>query len=123
MRILSRFIIGSVIFLSFLLSASVGYAGPLDETRCCFVPERNSDGTIKRSTTVINAYKRIWPCPVTHLTSGSCVGWSINHNVPLACGGKDEVSNLTWMRNDAKKIQDSYERIVFGGHNMSAGCP
>ena len=106
-----------------IFAAKDSQAGPLDETRCCITPIRNADGTIKRSTTVINAYKRIWPCPSTHLTTGSCPGWALNHAVPLSCGGKDEVSNLLWMRDDAKKIQDSYERIIFGGHNMSPGCP
>lgn len=98
-------------------------AGPLDETRCCVTPARNADGAIKRSSSVVAAFKRIWPCPSTHLPAGPCPGYKINHAIPLACGGKDEVSNLIWMRDDAKKIQDSYERIIFGGHNMSPGCP
>jgi len=98
-------------------------AGPLDETRCCITPLRNADGSIYRRSAVAAAYKRIWPCPSTHEKYGPCPGWSVNHAVPLACGGKDEVSNMLWMRNDAKKIQDSYERIIFGGHNISPGCP
>lgn len=111
------------LILIFLILVVPAFAGPLDETRCCVTPSRNADGSIKRSSTVITAYRRFWPCPSTNLHSGPCPGWAINHSIPLACGGKDEVSNMLWMRDDAKKIQDSYERVIFGGHNMSPGCP
>ena len=58
---------------------------------------RDADGSIRRSTKVINAFKKIWPCPSTGKTYGSCPGWAIDHTVPLTCGGRDVVWNLGWM--------------------------
>jgi len=78
----------------------------------CGSPERKSDGKIKRSASVLSAYAKIHPCPSTGLYIPSCPGWALNHKTPLACGGCDNVTNLMWMRNDAKKIVDGYERKI-----------
>lgn len=70
---------------------------PLKEYRQCGVPPRTSTGIIKRSSTVLAHYKKYHPCPVTGLSTGSCLGWQINHVIPLASGGCDAVSNLMWL--------------------------
>lgn len=75
---------------------------PTKEYRQCGAPPRDKDGRIKRSSAVINAYRRIHPCPVTGLTTGACPGWQINHVIPLASGGCDSVSNMVWMPNQIK---------------------
>ena len=86
---------------------------PLVETRYCGAPKRDANGTIIRRADVIYAYRKAHPCPSTgKLGMGTCSGWALNHNMPLACGGCDAVSNLSWMRLDAKKIVDSYERKI-----------
>jgi len=90
---------------------------PLIEYRYSGAPVRNADGSIKRSSSVIAAYRKVHPCPSTGLRTGACPNWALNHVVPLACGGYDAVSNLVWMRLDAKKIVDGYER------KMSAATP
>ena len=95
-----------------LLFCTATFAGQFDETRYCGAPARNADGTIYRSHTVMSAYRKAHPCPATGLYKGACPGWALNHSVPLACGGCDAVSNLMWMRNDAKLIVDSYERKI-----------
>jgi hypothetical protein len=83
------------------------------ETRYCGTPKRDANGRIIRRSAVITAYKKIHPCPSTGLYgSGACPDYSLNHNMPLACGGCDSVSNLMYMRNDAKKIVDGYEREI-----------
>lgn len=81
---------------------------PLKEYRQCGAPPRNADGTIKRSTTVINTYKRLHPCPVTGSTTGACPGWQINHVIPLASGGCDAVSNMMWLPNQIKTCTADY---------------
>ena len=83
------------------------------ETRYGGAPKRDANGRIIRRAAVIAAYKKIHPCPSTGLYGpGACPGWALNHDKPLACGGRDAVSNLSYMRNDAKKIVDSYERQI-----------
>lgn len=73
---------------------------------------RNPDGTIHRSAAVISAFRKTHPCPSTGFTTGACPGWAINHNCPIACGCVDAVWNMSWMRNDVKKIVDGYERKI-----------
>ena len=75
-------------------------------------PIRNTDGSIHRDWKVISEYRKLHPCPSTGLTTGACPNWALNHNCPIACGCRDTVWNLTWMRNDVKKIVDSYERKI-----------
>lgn len=85
----------------------------LIETRYCGPPKRDAKGRIKRRAAVITAYKKDHPCPSTGLYGeGTCENYSLNHTIPLACGGCDSVSNLSYMRNDVKKIVDSYEREI-----------
>ena len=85
----------------------------LIETRYGGAPKRDANGRIVRRSAVITAYKNLYPCPSTGMYGlGACPGWSLNHDKPLACGGRDAVSNLSYMRNDAKKIVDSYEREI-----------
>ena len=85
----------------------------LIETRYGGAPKRDANGRIVRHSAVITAYKNLYPCPSTGLYGlGACPGWSLNHDKPLACGGRDAVSNLSYMRNDAKRIVDSYEREI-----------
>lgn len=85
----------------------------LIETRYGDAPKRDANGRILRRAAVIAAYKKIHPCPSTGLYgAGACPGWALNHDKPLACGGRDAVSNLSYMRNDVKKLVDSYEREI-----------
>lgn len=80
----------------------------LQEYRFCGAPLRNADGTIKRSSTVLTAFKKLHPCPVTGKSSGACPGWAINHIVPLANGGCDAVVNLMWLPAEVKSCADDW---------------
>lgn len=85
----------------------------LIETRYCGPPKRDAFGVIIRRADVITAYKAAHPCPSSGLYGrGKCENYSLNHPMPLACGGCDSVSNLMYMRNDVKKIIDGYERKI-----------
>lgn len=89
---------------------------------------RDPDGSIHRSTKVINAFKKMWACPSTGKHSGPCPGWAIDHVISLACGGRDAVFNMAWMPDEAKSCaadycKDRWERRVYGGNDMSPGCP
>jgi len=103
-------------FALFLLFSTV-IAGPLDETRYQGSPIRNADGTIHRSAAVLTAFQKWHPCPSTMKFTGACPGWAKNHVIPLACGGKDEVSNLQWVPTDIKSCSgphciDRFERYI-----------
>ena len=114
----------------YLLAAILGIiatkdssASMLDETRCCTIPIRDADGSIHRSTTVLVYFKKFHPCPATGNSLGACPGYVMDHVIPLACGGADAVYNLQWLPTDMWKMKSLWERKVYGGHNMSPGCP
>lgn len=89
---------------------------------------RNPDGTTKRDSKVISAYRKLYACPSTHKFTGACPGWALDHTRSLDCGGIDAVWNLTWMDNRIKSCagdycKDRYERVIYGGKGISKGCP
>lgn len=100
-----------------LLLFSMQSFAQLEETRYCGAPKRTATGEIASSAAVVKAFREIHPCPSTGLTTGSCTGWSINHVIPLACGGCDSVSNMQWLPNDIKTgtnphAVDRFERKI-----------
>jgi hypothetical protein len=99
-----------ILTINHVLAEPLG--APYPDPRYCGAPERWVDGTIKRSKTAIKRFREIYACPSTLLKTGECPGWAINHDKPLACGGCDSIENMSWMRNDAKKIVDGYERKI-----------
>lgn len=66
------------------------------------VVARTANGDIKRRADVLKAHQLAHPCPSTGLTTGKCAGWAQNHDKTLACGGRDAVYNLSWMKNEYK---------------------
>ena len=91
---------------------------PLAETRICGAPARDARGEIRRSSAVITAFRRVHPCPSTGLTTGACPGWAIDHQIPLAVGGCDAVSNMGWLPLQLKACagtvcKDRWERKVY----------
>jgi len=101
-----------------LPSASVSADG-YQETRCCVEEiKRNSYGKILRSWKVKNEFRKRWPCPAGAALYDSCDGWQIDHTIPLACGGKDEVSNMQWLPVEIKTCagslcKDRWERKIY----------
>lgn len=92
---------------------------PLKEYRQCGAPARTADGSIRRRSDVLTAYKKLHPCPGTGRTTGACPGWALNHIVPLAKGGCDAVSNLAWIPVEVKSCADPHcidrwERTYYG---------
>lgn len=91
---------------------------PLFDYRYAGEVVRDADGKTQRSDKVIRAFKRMWACPSTGKHSGSCPGWAIDHVIPLAACGKDEVSNMQWLPNEIKSCagsacKDRWERKVY----------
>lgn len=100
--------IAIIIFISCLTKAYALSTYDLEEYRYTTKVLRNADGTINRQPIVIKAFRKIHPCPSTGLTTGACSGWAINHVIPLACGGRDAVSNMQWLPNNIKSCKDIY---------------
>jgi hypothetical protein len=104
-----------------LLWGSLATAQTLDpykDIRYCGSPVRLADGSIKRSSSVLNAFRKVHPCPSTGLTTGACPGWAMDHVIPLACGGCDAVYNLQWLpeaikNTSAKYSKDRWERLIY----------
>jgi hypothetical protein len=108
----------SLILLA-LLSAAAQAAtlDPLAEQRYCGPPARLKDGSIRRRSDVIAAFRKVHPCPATLKFAGACTGWAINHVIPLACGGCDAASNMQWLPDDVKAAAgphavDRFERKI-----------
>lgn len=91
---------------------------PLQDMPRVAEPVRNADGSIRRRSAVVAAFRRLHPCPSTGLTAGPCVGWAVDHVRPLACGYPDAVSNLQWLPHVLKSgpgalPKDRWERKVY----------
>ena len=94
------------------------HADPLKESRYVSEIKRDANGNIIRRYDVLVAFKSIHPCPSTGKPTGSCPGWQMNHVIPLACGGIDAVSNLSWQPTVIKTCwqdwcQDRFERRIY----------
>ena len=102
-------------------------AGPYDETRYIEGPiVRNADGSIKRDPKVVEAFKKIHPKPPADLLGYPCDVWYVDHVLPLACGGKDEVSNMQYLPGCLKTIKkygkDRFELKIYGGFVEGSIC-
>ncbi len=101
---------------------------PLVDHRYQGVVIRNLAGTVHRSPAVVKAFKQRWACPSTGLHISPCLGWAVDHVIPLDCGGVDAVWNMQWLPNEIKSApgplnKDHFERRIYGGNNLSKGCP
>jgi hypothetical protein len=65
---------------------------------------------LARSEATRRAFQRQHPCPSTHLKTGSCPGWIMDHVVPLCAGGPDTPENMQWQTVHDAKIKDVEER-------------
>lgn len=71
-----------------------------------------------RKSSTVAAFKRLYPCPETGLSTGACPGWQVDHVIPLACKGKDEVGNMQWLPVEIKTCagticKDRWERKIY----------
>ena len=57
-------------------------------------------------------FKQQHPCPATGSRKGTCKGYVIDHIVPIACHGADELSNMQWQTVANDKAKDKWERKV-----------
>jgi hypothetical protein len=110
----------SLIFTAAIFFALNASAATYVDSRYCHaitdIP-RDSMGTIVRSSKTVYAFRQVHPCPVTLQTSGACIGWSIDHVIPLASGGCDDLENMQWLPNEIKSCagkfcKDRWERII-----------
>jgi hypothetical protein len=70
---------------------------------------RDAHGRIERSEAARAAFKREHPCPATHLPTGPCPGYIIDHVIALKRGGTDNPANMQWQTVDEAKAKDRVE--------------
>lgn len=73
------------------------------------VPERTPTGRITRSTTQVNKFKALNPCPANGKTKGSCPGYIVDHIKPRCACGPDVPSNMQWQTTKEAKLKDKEE--------------
>jgi hypothetical protein len=73
------------------------------------VIQRDAHGRIERSQAARAAFKREHPCPATHLPTGPCPGYIIDHVIALKRGGADAPSNMQWQTVEEAKAKDRVE--------------
>jgi hypothetical protein len=118
----------AIIFCLGMRNSRAQTLDPLKDYRYVGQVTRDATGATARSTKVIAAFKAQWACPATGLHTGACPGWAIDHVIPLDCAGVDAVYNMQWLPDSIKSAKgpftkDHFERRVYGGHHLSAGCP
>jgi 5-methylcytosine-specific restriction endonuclease McrA len=110
-----------LICLFIMLTMSPVYAGDvLSDSRYCGTVERDANGKISRSRSLLTDFKHLYACPSTGKHYGSCPGWAIDHVIPLACGGCDAIENLQWLPDAIKSAagkypKDRWERKIYCG--------
>lgn len=106
-----------ILIILIFISSGVA-AKDIKDIRFCGEPERTAAGEIKRSKTVINQFKKLYPCPSTGKSTGACPGWAVDHVIPLAVGGCDSTPNLQWLPDKIKscaddECKDRWEREIY----------
>lgn len=93
-----------------------GEPGAPADPRYCGEPARYASGSIKRSRAVLRHFVAVHPCPSNGLADVSCPNWAIDHVIPLATGGCDEMGNLQWLPDAIKSCavicKDRFERTI-----------
>lgn len=79
-----------------------GQIGAVNDPRYCGEPARDSHGVIKRSQTQLKHFVAVFPCPATLESTTTCIGWAIDHIIPLATGGCDAPVNMIWLPDQLK---------------------
>lgn len=99
------------IYIKFLLIGLFAFTAfaQAHNANYCIPCERDSHGHIKRSLEAKHEFKRQHPCPSTGEAKGRCVGYVIDHVVPLKRGGADTPSNMQWQTIGESKAKDAVE--------------
>lgn len=58
---------------------------------------------------MVTKFRKTHVCPSTGKMSLKCPGWVVDHVIPLACGGPDDVSNMGYQRTEDAKAKDKWE--------------
>lgn len=69
----------------------------------------HAGATTPRGTEAPRLFRKANACPATKLFTGPCVGWTMDHMVPLACNGPDTPQNLQWQTVAEAKAKDKIE--------------
>jgi len=73
------------------------------------VIQRDAHGRIERNGAARAAFKREHPCPATHLPTGPCLGYIVDHVIARKCGGADSPANVQWQTVDEAKAKNRLE--------------
>jgi hypothetical protein len=67
---------------------------------------------IKRDPKAVRIFRATVPCPATGKPEKGCVGYVIDHVIPLCAGGPDKPSNMQWQTVEDAKRKDREERRI-----------
>lgn len=63
-------------------------------------------------------FRRHNPCPKTHKIQTSCLGYVVDHVIPLCAGGADDPKNMQWQTLKASYAKDTRERAYCRAHPL-----
>lgn len=98
------------------------------DPRYCGPPKRDSKNVIIRDWKVLRDFRSLYACPSTGRKTGACPNWSVDHVIPLVCGGCDATFNAQFLPNAIKSgpgalPKDRWERRVYCGAGELAPPP
>lgn len=70
----------------------------------------SSEAKQHRSQAARHAFVKSHPCPANDLPRLPCIGYIIDHVIPLCAGGEDAPSNMQWQTIEDAKEKDKGER-------------
>lgn len=68
-----------------------------------------SDAEYARSKAALRAFVKQQACPATGEHRLPCMGWQIDHIIPLKCLGLDEPENMQWLTIEDHKAKTKRE--------------
>lgn len=101
----------------FFIASAHSHSETID-SRYCGEPDRYESGKIKRDKVALRKFEDLYPLPSNYDRKE----WQIDHVIPLAVGGCDDIHNLQWLPKIIKTCansgcKDRWERIIYKRSN------